>query len=116
MLIKHNFIHADCHGGNIFVEITKKKNSFLSYMTYYYQIVKDFVWNKAIRYMLESDILKKLCDEQIAEDLYLKRELMKLGESVKVILLDVGMVIELETAKRNYFINFLSEVIQGNPL
>lgn len=40
---------------------------------------------------------------------------MKVGDSVKVILLDVGMVIELEKAKRNYFINFLSEVIQGNP-
>lgn len=73
------------------------------------------MWNKIIRLMLDSDILKKLCDEQTREDLYLKRELMKVGDSVKVILLDVGMVIELEKAKRNYFINFLSEVIQGNP-
>ena len=37
------------------------------------------------------------------------------GKEVKVTLIDVGMVIELEEQKRNYFINFLSEVIQGHP-
>jgi predicted unusual protein kinase regulating ubiquinone biosynthesis (AarF/ABC1/UbiB family) len=28
MLMKNNFIHADCHGGNILVEITKQSTSF----------------------------------------------------------------------------------------
>lgn len=28
MLMKNNFIHADCHGGNILVEVTKQSTSF----------------------------------------------------------------------------------------
>lgn len=30
MLIKNNLIHADCHGGNILVEVTPKRSSTLS--------------------------------------------------------------------------------------
>ena len=30
MLLKHNFIHADGHGGNIIVEITDKSRTFFS--------------------------------------------------------------------------------------
>jgi predicted unusual protein kinase regulating ubiquinone biosynthesis (AarF/ABC1/UbiB family) len=26
--MKNNFIHADCHGGNILIELTKPKASF----------------------------------------------------------------------------------------
>lgn len=28
MLMKNNFIHADCHGGNILVELTHQSTSF----------------------------------------------------------------------------------------
>ena len=28
MLMKNNFIHADCHGGNILIELTEPKYSF----------------------------------------------------------------------------------------
>ena len=28
MLMKNNFIHADCHGGNILVELTQQSTSF----------------------------------------------------------------------------------------
>jgi predicted unusual protein kinase regulating ubiquinone biosynthesis (AarF/ABC1/UbiB family) len=27
MLMKNNFVHADCHGGNILVEIQEKKSN-----------------------------------------------------------------------------------------
>jgi predicted unusual protein kinase regulating ubiquinone biosynthesis (AarF/ABC1/UbiB family) len=30
MLMKNNFIHADCHGGNIFIEITDQYYNFLT--------------------------------------------------------------------------------------
>jgi predicted unusual protein kinase regulating ubiquinone biosynthesis (AarF/ABC1/UbiB family) len=30
MLMKNNFIHADCHGGNILVEFTQQSTSFFS--------------------------------------------------------------------------------------
>lgn len=96
MLIQHNFIHADCHAGNIFVQITKQDNSFAHCLKHYYRTCKDFVWNQAIKFFFDTEILKKLCEEQTKEDLTLKREIMKVGESVKVTLLDVGMVIELE--------------------
>jgi len=28
MLMKNNFIHADCHGGNILIELTEPEYSF----------------------------------------------------------------------------------------
>lgn len=30
MLMKNNFIHADCHGGNIFVQIKDKSYNFVT--------------------------------------------------------------------------------------
>jgi predicted unusual protein kinase regulating ubiquinone biosynthesis (AarF/ABC1/UbiB family) len=30
MLMKNNFIHADCHGGNILIELNEPKTSFAS--------------------------------------------------------------------------------------
>lgn len=32
MLMKYNFIHADCHGGNIMVEMREKTESIFSKM------------------------------------------------------------------------------------
>ena len=115
MLIQHNFVHADCHGGNIMVSIQNIPHSPTTYLNYYWRMLKNTIWNKSIKIMLTSQILKKFCDEQNEEDLYLRQEMLQLGKEVKVTLLDVGMVIELEQNKREYFINFLSEVIQGNP-
>lgn len=30
MLMKNNFIHADCHGGNIFIEIKDQSYNFFT--------------------------------------------------------------------------------------
>jgi predicted unusual protein kinase regulating ubiquinone biosynthesis (AarF/ABC1/UbiB family) len=35
MLMKNNFIHADCHGGNIIIEMNKPKVSFLGELADY---------------------------------------------------------------------------------
>ena len=35
MLMKNNFIHADCHGGNILVKLSEKSQSVLSGITDY---------------------------------------------------------------------------------
>lgn len=37
MLIKHNFIHADAHGGNIMVEITDKSLTFFGEIHDYFK-------------------------------------------------------------------------------
>lgn len=108
MLIQHNFVHADCHGGNIMVSITDIPHSPLTYIKYYWRMLKNNLWNRSIKLMLDSDILKRFCDEQNEEDLVLRREMLQVGKMVKVTLIDVGMVIELEQKKREYFINFLS--------
>ena len=54
MLMKNNFIHADCHGGNILVEVTKQSASFFSEVSAflhekYYQMSEYFMLK-----MLES--------------------------------------------------------------
>lgn len=35
MLMKNNFIHADCHGGNILIELSEPKTSFLGEIVEY---------------------------------------------------------------------------------
>lgn len=47
MLMKNNFIHADCHGGNIIVSIQERKYNFFTE-------VRDFlkeVWHKVEDYI-----------------------------------------------------------------
>jgi len=38
MLMKNNFIHADCHGGNIFVELKQQSYNFFTEIR---DIIKD---------------------------------------------------------------------------
>ena len=54
MLIQHNFIHADCHGGNIFINFKYHENEFLKYVKYYWRGMKNWVWNNMVRVMLTS--------------------------------------------------------------
>ena len=64
MLIQHNFVHADCHGGNILVSIKDLPLTPATYLRNYWMIAKNFFWNKGIKFMLDSEILKTFCDEQ----------------------------------------------------
>jgi aarF domain-containing kinase len=52
--MKNNFIHADCHGGNILVEVTKQSVSFASevksYLLEKYYLVSEYFMLK----MMES--------------------------------------------------------------
>ena len=55
MLFKYNFIHADCHGGNIFVKITPRKLSlkdwWLDWMYWTFRQVE----NIAVKLSRESE-------------------------------------------------------------
>ena len=62
MLIQHNFVHADCHGGNIMVSITDIPHSLMGHVKYFWRAAKNNLWNKSIKLMLDSELLKKFCD------------------------------------------------------
>ncbi len=60
MLMKNNFIHADCHGGNIIIELRKEKPSFFGEIKDYarenWLKVKEFATERAIT----EDKIKKI--------------------------------------------------------
>lgn len=63
MLMKNNFIHADCHGGNIIVDIQERSYNFFTE-------IRDFVKEKLKvleEYLtlseLKSDVLRRLFED-----------------------------------------------------
>ncbi len=61
MLFKHNFVHVDCHGGNIMVKINKDY-SIWTELRDYGRIIRSYLWTKVIRLFLHTDYLKSLAD------------------------------------------------------
>lgn len=60
MLMKNNFIHADCHGGNIIVEIQERYYNFfteiMDFVREKYRKVEEYFTLKS----LNSDLLRRL--------------------------------------------------------
>ena len=52
MLMKNNFIHADCHGGNLLISLQKHDSSFFSeisqYVLEHIQKIEEFITERAI--------------------------------------------------------------------
>jgi hypothetical protein len=67
MLFQHNFVHVDCHGGNIMVKINKNYSVFMEIKDYY-DIVSRYIESKLIKLALRSKLLKKLADEHCWEE------------------------------------------------
>ena len=63
MLMKNNFIHADCHGGNIFVEIQEQYYSWFTEVTSY---IKEVLFN------LETKVKSLYFDTERLKQLYIE--------------------------------------------
>ena len=60
MLMKNNFIHADCHGGNILVRMKENPNPVIRHMRSFFDKAKSFIINQVIKYGYDSECLKRL--------------------------------------------------------
>lgn len=60
MLMKNNFIHADCHGGNILVEVTKQSATFFSEIAAYVKEKVRQVEEYFVENMMENETLRAL--------------------------------------------------------
>lgn len=93
--MKNNFIHADCHGGNIFVEIKEQSyNTFTEIISFIQEVLFNLETKiKSITFSTER--LKKLYVESRQEELDIMKMLRKYKEKITVNLIDAGMVIQL---------------------
>jgi len=111
MLMKNNFIHADCHGGNILVRIKERSGSFFETVKDLFRRAYRAVEKKLVTLPFRSKLFKDLYLESKKEEeesMKLERELM---QDVEVTLIDVGMVIELDETDRHNFVSFLQSFV-----
>lgn len=54
MLMKYNFVHADCHAGNILVRFKDDSNEITRKFTSWFNKVKNFVIAQFIKYGFDS--------------------------------------------------------------
>jgi aarF domain-containing kinase len=107
MLMKNNFIHADCHGGNILVDVQERSPNPFSDVWDYLKFKAgqlEYWWAEIT---LKSQVLKKLYTENKKDQERMWRILRSCRERVVFNLIDVGMVIRLNETDRLNFINFL---------
>lgn len=60
MLMKYNFIHADCHAGNIIVQIQDEPNSIKTRIINLWNHNKNYIISQIIKYGFDSTFLRKL--------------------------------------------------------
>ena len=54
MLMKHNFVHADCHAGNILVKIKDNPSELMSKVEILANRFKNYIISKFIKYGFDS--------------------------------------------------------------
>lgn len=59
MLMKHNFVHADCHGGNIMVKIEKNIKWYRPILDTFKDL-QNWIIAHVIKISFDSPLLKKL--------------------------------------------------------
>lgn len=114
MLMKNNFIHADCHGGNILVELTQQSTSFFGEIWEYLKEKCRQLEANMLEELLESDTLRSLYKASREEEERIRNIVRRCTQQVKINLIDVGMVIKLNETDRLNFVNFIKSVIEGN--
>jgi predicted unusual protein kinase regulating ubiquinone biosynthesis (AarF/ABC1/UbiB family) len=62
MLMKHNFVHADCHGGNIYVKIEPNIKWYRPFQNMFTNLRNLFIAH-IIKISFDSPLLKKLAEE-----------------------------------------------------
>jgi predicted unusual protein kinase regulating ubiquinone biosynthesis (AarF/ABC1/UbiB family) len=113
MLMKNNFIHADCHGGNIFIEIREQSYNFMteirdSMKELYYSLETKL---KSMNFSTEK--MKRLYLESRQEEQDIRNLLRQYKERIVVNVIDAGMVITLNEKDKKNFVNFIKSVIEG---
>lgn len=70
MLMKHNFIHADCHGGNIFVSLKDRKEAggFLYNMQDFFLKIYRKVETTFIKLYINTPIFRQLYTDSLLEE------------------------------------------------
>lgn len=68
MLMKNNFIHADCHGGNIMVKIKEHSNTLKEEVTDFFRGVYKAIEKKLMLWSFSSKLFKDLYLESRRED------------------------------------------------
>jgi hypothetical protein len=58
MLMKHNFVHADCHGGNIFVRIEPNIKWYRPFKDMFKNL-QNLIISHVIKLSFDSPLLKK---------------------------------------------------------
>ena len=62
MLFKNNFVHTDCHAGNILVKIHESPNELATKFNHFLNKAKNFLIAQVIKYGFDSKYLQKLSE------------------------------------------------------
>lgn len=114
MLMKHNFVHADCHAGNILVKIKDSPSTLVNFLAAAKAAVLNLVLAAAMKLGMQSELLQRLAEENCAYEKEVHALVQRYKAKVEVVLIDVGMAIRLTPEKKDSFQSFLAEIIQGN--
>ena len=68
MLMQYNFIHADCHAGNIIIKINKSESPLGNTFEFYKNKIHNYILSKVMKYGFKSDYLKRLSEENYVYD------------------------------------------------
>lgn len=60
MLFKHNFVHTDCHAGNILVKIKENPNHITTKLNDFFINAKNYIIAQVIKYAFDSPYLRNL--------------------------------------------------------
>jgi predicted unusual protein kinase regulating ubiquinone biosynthesis (AarF/ABC1/UbiB family) len=63
MLMKHNFVHADCHAGNIMVRIKEAPFELSTKTVDLFERARNYLISQFIKYGFDSEFLRKLSEE-----------------------------------------------------
>lgn len=95
MLMKHNFVHADCHAGNILVRIKDSPSSLVNFFAATKAAVLNLVLAAAMKLGMQTDLLQTLAEENYEYEKEVHSLVQKYKAKVEVVLIDVGMAIRL---------------------
>lgn len=115
MLFKYNFIHADCHGGNIIVKLQPMKFTFKDRLLGLLYKGFRFVENIAVKLSGESEIAKALYLESKREDDKCRELELRERMTVDITMIDAGMVLQLNEADRRNFVSFVRCIVEKEP-
>ena len=114
MLLKHNFVHADCHGGNILVTIKEAPSGIQAILGNWAQQVFDYCVAKYAAWKLELPLLGRLAHENYLYESSINQAYKNCKERLEIVLIDVGMAVRLTPVKKQSFQSFLSEIVKGD--